>query len=476
MAFCGGWGLWSLLNALFNAAAVIVKRKFLYLYNTTALVMRIARGVIDQAKPVLVAISGGADSVALLHVLVRSGYDCVAAHCNFHLRGSESDSDEAFVRKFCEALSVPLHVAQFDTKEFAQQKHVSIEMAARDLRYDWFFSLLDELNIPVVAVAHHADDAAETFFLNLTRGTGVRGLAGMKTLQGRVVRPLLSVSRHEIELYCKANGLVYVTDCTNNSDDYARNRIRHHVIPELKKLNPSFLTTMGNNMNHVAQILAIFEEQVAMFRKRYVSETQSGLFVDIAGFENLQNPEPFIYEVLQPYGLSPKMIHSVARSVAEANWGRVFFSSSHRIVVDRSGIIVQSKGTISDSEERVLVASLPVNLPQPISASLKIFDKSEGFAPSRDPMIMHLDADKVTLPLVFRHWQKGDTFRPLGLRGQKKLSDFFTDAKMSQIEKESAWIVESNGVIVCVLGRRMDDRFKLTPSSSRIMEISVHKQ
>lgn len=438
--------------------------------------MRIAQGVIDHGKPVLVAISGGADSVALLHVLVRSGYECIAAHCNFHLRGEESDSDEAFVRSLCESLCVQLYIAQFDTKSYASQKHVSIEMAARDLRYDWFFSLLDELKIPVVAVAHHADDAAETFFLNLTRGTGVRGLAGMKSVQGRVVRPLLSVSRHEIELYCKANGLDYVTDCTNNSDDYARNRIRHHVIPEFKKLNPSFLTTMGNNMNHVAQVLAIFEEQVNMFREAYVSETDSGFFVDIEGLRRLQNPEPFIYEVLLPCGLSPKVIHDVARSVMGANWGRVFFSSSHRVVIDRRGIIAQSKAAIRDSEERIVVDSLPVDLQEPVCANLSVFDKGDGFAPSRDPKTMHLDADKVSLPLIFRHWKKGDVFRPLGMRGQKKLSDFFTDAKMSQVDKESAWIVESDGVIVCVLGMRMDDRFKLTPSSSHILEISVHQQ
>lgn len=438
--------------------------------------MRIAQGVIDHGKPVLVAISGGADSVALLHVLVRSGYECVAAHCNFHLRGEESDSDEAFVRSFCGTLGVPLHVAQFDTKAYASQKHISIEMAARDLRYDWFFSLLDELKIPVVAVAHHADDAAETFFLNLTRGTGVRGLAGMKSVQGRVVRPLLSVSRHEIELYCKANGLDYVTDCTNNSDDYARNRIRHHVIPEFKKLNPSFLTTMGNNMNHVAQVLAIFEEQVKMFRETFVSETDSGLFVDMDGLKKLQNPEPFIYEILLPCGLSPKLIHDVARSVTGANWGRVFFSSTHRVVVDRHGIIAQDKAAISDAEERIVVDSLPVNLQNPVMANLRFFDKEEGFAPSRDPKTMHLDADKVSLPLIFRHWKKGDVFRPLGMRSQKKMSDFFTDAKMSQVDKESAWIVESNGVIVCVLGMRMDDRFKLTPSSSHILEILVHQQ
>ena len=438
--------------------------------------MRIAQGVIDHGKPVLVAISGGADSVALLHVLVRSGYECVAAHCNFHLRGEESDSDEAFVRSFCGTLGVPLHVAQFDTKAYASQKHISIEMAARDLRYDWFFSLLDELKIPVVAVAHHADDAAETFFLNLTRGTGVRGLAGMKSVQGRVVRPLLSVSRHEIELYCKANGLDYVTDCTNNSDDYARNRIRHHVIPEFKKLNPSFLTTMGNNMNHVAQVLAIFEEQVKMFRETFVSETDSGFFVDMDGLKKLQNPEPFIYEILLPCSLSPKLIHDVARSVTGANWGCVFFSSTHRVVVDRRGIIAQDKAAISDAEERIVVDSLPVNLQNPVMANLRFFDKEEGFAPSRDPKTMHLDADKVSLPLIFRHWKKGDVFRPLGMRGQKKMSDFFTDAKMSQVDKESAWIVESNGVIVCVLGMRMDDRFKLAPSSSHILEISVHQQ
>ena len=267
-----------------------------------------------------------------------------------------------------------------------------------------------------------------------------------------------------------------MTDCTNNSDDYARNRIRHHVIPEFKKLNPSFLTTMGNNMNHVAQVLAIFEEQVKMFRETFVSETDSGLFVDMDGLKKLQNPEPFIYEILLPCGLSPKLIHDVARSVTGANWGRVFFSSTHRVVVDRHGIIAQDKAAISDAEERIVVDSLPVNLQNPVMANLRFFDKEEGFAPSRDPKTMHLDADKVSLPLIFRHWKKGDVFRPLGMRGQKKMSDFFTDAKMSQVDKESAWIVESNGVIVCVLGMRMDDRFKLTPSSSHILEILVHQQ
>ncbi|MGN0028966.1 MAG: tRNA lysidine(34) synthetase TilS [Marinilabiliaceae bacterium] len=432
--------------------------------------MKINTGVIDRGRPVLVAISGGADSVALLHILVTAGYDCVAAHCNFHLRGADSDSDESFVRTFCGGLGVPLRVAQFDTLAYAARRKVSIEMAARELRYDWFFSILDETDIPVVAVAHHADDAAETFLLNLTRGTGLRGLAGMKTVQGRVVRPMLGVSRREVELYCQTHGLSFVTDCTNNSDDYARNRIRHHVISELKALNPSFLTTMGRNMAHLSQVLTFFEAQVDSFRQASVSQSDGGLAISADGLSSLSEPEPFVFEILAPLGFSPKSIHDVARCFAERRFGRLFFAPGWRVVVDRSGILAcpLTEGVVDES---VVVESCPAQLSSPLRVEVAIWPKPEGYAFSRDPFVMHLDADKVALPLTFRRWRRGDAFRPLGMKGEKKLSDFFVDCKLSRPQKESAWVAEAGGKIVCVLGMRIDDRVKVSPQTTNILEI-----
>ncbi len=438
--------------------------------------MKISTEILDLSRPVLVAISGGADSVALLSELVRRGYHCVAAHCNFHLRGADSDSDEAFVRSFCRDLGVELRVAQFDTRVYASEHKVSIEMAARELRYDWFFSLLDEMHVPVVAVAHHADDAAETFMLNLVRGTGIRGLSGMKSVQGRVARPMLGVSRHEIELYCKANGLKYVTDCTNASDDYARNRIRHHVIPELKALNPSFLSTMNQNMAHVAQVMEVFQAQVDDFRRRYVSVNEDGFSISIAGLRAQVAAEPFLFELLAPVGLSPRSVHDVARCVVDGRVGREFRSSAARVVVDRESVIVIRGAAEPDlADDVVSVYVCPAEVQSPLCVSVSVFDRAADYAISRDPMVVHFDADCVSFPLLFRHWRVGDSFRPLGMKGEKKLSDFFVDRKVSRPEKEKAWIAESDGRVIAVLGMRIDDRFKVTQSTRRIIEIRFKK-
>lgn len=431
--------------------------------------------LIDPSRPVLVALSGGADSVSLLHILLRRGYRCVAAHCNFHLRDAESDADEAFVRSLCDSLNVPLLVAQFDTRAYAQERHLSIEMAARDLRYDWFFSILDEQHIPVVAVAHHADDDAETTLLNLTRGTGLRGLTGMKEQNGRVVRPLLDMSRADIEDYCRANHLQYVTDRTNASDDYARNRIRHHVIPALKSINPSFLQTMRANARHVQAVYDIFNAALADFASRHVSLTpDGGMHIDADALRHQPSPEPFLFEILSPLGFSPAQAADAARCVSRAQSGRTFVSSSHRAVVDRAEVIILP---LSAPDDSCVVLQLPaddVELHAPANVRLRHFPIPDAFKVSRDPRIIHLDADRVAYPLTLRHWRRGDSFRPLGMRGEKKLSDFFVDAKMSIPQKEAATIITSaTGQIVCLVGIRPDDRAKVMSSTRNILEVTL---
>ncbi len=431
--------------------------------------------LIDPSRPVLVALSGGADSVSLLHILLRRGYHCVAAHCNFHLRGDESDSDEAFVRDLCDSLHVQLLVAQFDTIAYAQERHLSIEMAARDLRYDWFFSILDNQHIPVVAVAHHADDDAETTLLNLTRGTGLRGLTGMKERNGRVVRPLLDMSRADIEDYCRANHLQYVTDRTNASDDYARNRIRHHVIPALKSINPSLLPTMRANARHAQAVYDIFNAALTDFVSHHVSCAPDGsTHVDADALRRQPSPEPFLFEILSPLGFSPAQADDAARCVSLSQSGRTFLSSSHRAVVDRAEVIILPLSASASAEALIPSPTDDVELLSPAHVRLRHFPIPDAFKVSRDPRVIHLDADRVTYPLTLRHWRRGDAFRPLGMRGEKKLSDFFVDAKMSIPQKEATTILTSaSGQILCLVGLRPDDRAKVTPATRNILEVAL---
>lgn len=442
-------------------------KDFCYLSIT----MDISR-IIDRTRPVLVAVSGGADSVALLHRLVTEGFRCVAAHCNFHLRGQESDSDEAYVRSLCDRLAVELVVNHFDTRAYARSRHISIEMAARDLRYEWFYRLLDERGIPRVAVAHHADDAAETFLLNLTRGTGLRGLAGMKPVQGRVVRPLLDVSRADIELYCRAHGLDFVTDSSNASDDFSRNKIRHHVIPALKSINPSFLSTMGANTAHLAGVLAVFEAVASRFEAEAVRREGDVVSISASALRAAPSAEPFLHWLLSPMGFSPRSIVSMARCVGEGRSGRVFYAAGRRAVVDRSRVIVSP---VEDGLAPSLfeLRGFDCEVFEPVHVRLSLVPVDDGFRLSRSPLTMHIDASKLSFPLEVRHWRRGDSFVPLGMRGRKKLSDFFVDCKMSLPEKEAAWVVVSAGQIVCVLGRRLDDRFKFTPSCRGVAQLEL---
>ncbi len=428
--------------------------------------------LIDKQKGVLVAISGGADSVVLLHYLVSNGYYCIAAHCNFHLRGEESDRDEQFVRQFCDELSVPLHVAHFETKQYAESHKLSIEMAARELRYGWFFKIMEQEQLPCVAVAHHSDDAVETFLLNLVRGTGIRGLTGMKPKQGRVVRPLLGYSRQDIELYCRAHKLKYVTDSTNLSDAYTRNRLRHNVVPQLKAINPSFLSTMRGNMAHLDQIFALFDAQVKQFAKRAVVEVDGQTLIAMEHLKSLPMPEPFLFELLFVKGFNSDAIRKMARCVEEERWGRIFFSPKHRAIVDRYNIVVTTRDKEVENREFDIERD-QLEVFSPIHISLRQFEKTDDFQFSRDANWAHLNADKLYYPLTLRRWRNGDVFRPLGMKGFKKLSDFFVDQKMSRAEKENIWVLESGGEIVWIVGHRIDDRFKVVDNCKEVLEMKL---
>ena len=434
--------------------------------------------LIDHSKPVLVAVSGGADSVALLAMLVEAGFSCHAAHCNFHLRGDESLRDERHVVEVCRRLDVPLHRIDFQTADVARQRGISIEMAARDLRYAWFQSLLDELNIPVVAVAHHADDAAETFLLNLSRGTGLRGLTGMKPRVGNVVRPLLDLSRLQLEDFCHSRNLDFVIDSSNNSDDFARNRIRHHVVPTLKAINPAFLDTMRLNTSHLAAVYSIFLRQLQDVRQQtVVSNADGSKSIAIAPLLAQPDAEPFLFEFLSDDGFPPAVAHDILRSICQHRSGATFFSHSHRAVVDRDCILVQPLEAVRSvqlsADSVFLIDASDAEVFSPLHLALRTLNVDGDFVLSRSPRVAHLDASKLQFPLALRRWRQGDVFRPLGLKGSKKLSDFFIDVKLSQPDKENVWVLESDGSIVWVVGLRIDDRFKFTDATSSVLELKL---
>lgn len=413
-----------------------------------------------QAK-LLVALSGGADSVALLRVLLHLGYACEAAHCNFHLRGEESDRDEDFVRCLCKTHSVKLHVTHFDTTGYAQTHQVSIEMAARELRYAWFSSLVQaDPSIGHIAVAHHRDDNIETLLINLIRGTGINGLTGIPSLNGAVVRPLLEVSRDDILDYLRYLGQPYVTDSTNLEDDYLRNKIRLNVLPLLESLNPSVRKTLSDTIHHLKGVAQIYRASVHEQLQRHVCSLSSGeMQVCIADVLGLPSPENFLYEWLYPLGFNSSQIADVYQSILANQSGKRFLSKEWEVLRDRYLLLARRLDASSALPELEVSEVL-------ITPSFQI---------PTDPSIACVDADKVALPLSIRKWEAGDTFVPFGMRGKKSVCKYMTDRKFSLFQKDHQYVAISNGQVVWLVGERVDNRFCIDSESRRALILRVRK-
>lgn len=407
---------------------------------------------------VIVALSGGADSVALLHILLSLHYECVAAHCNFHLRGEESERDEQFVRSLCGEWRVPLHVRQFDTEAYARANRLSIEMAARDLRYAWFKELAAQVQAQAVAVAHHADDQAETVLMNLVRGAGLRGMCGIPTRNGIVVRPLLCCTRQGIEDYLRTKQIPFVTDSTNAQTDYKRNKFRHIILPALEQINPGIRQTLAEERDHFAgyrQIVQAYMEQAAA---RIVREKDGRLHIDTACLLREPAPETVLYELLSPYGFNATQTGQL-HAALEGTPGKRFESATHYAIKDRTEIII---GRRTDSGQAA----------PGIDISIRPRRATEQF-PAADAEVAFFDADKLRGPLSVRHWQAGDVFRPIGLKGKKKISDFFTDCKLDVQQKQAVWLLLSGAEVAWVAGHRIDERFKVGAGTTRVAEVRL---
>lgn len=423
----------------------------------------------------LVALSGGADSVALLLLLRSLGYDVEAVHCNFHLRGDESDRDELFVTRLCNRLGILLHKVHFDTREYATLHKQSIEMAARNLRYKYFEQLRRDIDADGICVAHHRDDLVETVLMNIVRGTGVHGMVGIRPRNGFVFRPLLCVGRADIERFLAEEHQDYVTDSTNLEDDATRNMFRHHVVPLLQTINPAAVENIAKNAHLMTDVETIYNAEIERCRKDSVVDVDDKVLqCRIKTGELLRHPAPstVLYELLSPYGFSGIQAESIIESIKKHSFGKVFRSATHTAVTC-SGCIEVGK-TVNDdfAPMRIPFADTFV-LHDSSKIKLEIVDRRSTDI-SRDPDIATLDADKIKFPLTLRRVEVGDRFRPFGMKGSKLVSDFLTDAKCSYFEKQGQLVLlDADDTVIWLVGRRTSDVCKVRANTRSILIIST---
>ena len=416
-----------------------------------------------KGKKLLLAISGGVDSMVLLHLCHQMNFEVGVAHCNFQLRGVESDTDENFVITAAEKLQIPIFVTRFDTQEFAAQQKLSIQIVARKLRYDWFETLLQNENYDYLVTAHHLDDSLETFLINFTRGTGLDGLTGIPPINDSIIRPLLIFSRDEILAYAQDNQISWREDSSNASDKYFRNKLRHNIIPILKELNPSLLSSFENTITHLQQAQTLVEDASKMVYAKVVSEHENQIKIAIDKLLEFHNYKAYLYQWLHCYGFSA---WEDIYELLEAQSGKKVFSKTHVLLKDRDSLILY-KIPQTDDAEVFLIEKNQKEVKIPLKLSICAVDTLSN-QPSNT---IFADEEKLVFPLTIRKWKEGDEFYPFGMTGKKKLSKYFKDEKLSLYDKSNTWLLCSNNQIVWVIGKRQDDRFKITETTTKIIKI-----
>lgn len=424
--------------------------------------------LLTKQSKVLVGLSGGPDSMALIHILIQLGYNCIAGHCNFHLRGENSNSDAAFVNRWCAENDIPLFTIDFDTESYATSKKISIEMAARELRYDWFEKIRLEQNATSIGIAHHKDDSVETILINLIRGTGIKGLTGIPITNKYIVRPLLDVSRSEIMEYLSLNEVPYVIDNTNEEEIYTRNTLRLKVLPTLEKINPSVKNSIVTTANNLKEVEKIYDAYI-----QYATATvlQDNL-IDIAKLQQTYSHQSVLFEILSPLGFTPSVIEDIANNL-DSIPGKIYLANSYRLLKDREHLVISKHNPTGDEVKEYLIYPDTVNSVLPINIKIESENYTPDFKIQKNRSILHVDSDKLNFPLVLRKWRKADWFVPFGMKGKKKLSDFFTDNKFTLFEKEEIWILISGDDIVWIVNHRADNRFKVNSTTKTVCTITL---
>jgi tRNA(Ile)-lysidine synthetase-like protein len=419
-----------------------------------------------QDKKIILATSGGLDSMVLLHLFRIMKFEIAIAHCNFQLRGMESFEDQNFVKEYASLHSIPFFFTQFDTTAFAQDYQLSTQVAARELRYNWFYELIEEEGYDYVLTAHHADDNLETFLINLTRSTGLEGLTGIPEQNDKIVRPLLVFSREDIKEYAHINEIQWREDSSNASDKYLRNSIRHHLVPLLKELNPNFLSSFQKTQTYLQESQAMVEDASIMVYQQVATEKGDDIVFDLKQLLKLPNYKSYLYQWLHEFGFSA---WEDIYDLVESQTGKQVFSNEFRLIKNRDTLILSPRKEILDFEEfSILENQKEVNFPLNLTFC-KVIDITIG-----SNKTIFVDNDKLDFPLVLRRWKERDIFHPFGMNGKsKRVSKFFKDEKLSLIDKENTWLLCSNDQIVWVIGIRQDERFRINDSTKHILKIHL---
>ncbi|WP_299122517.1 tRNA lysidine(34) synthetase TilS [uncultured Winogradskyella sp.] len=416
----------------------------------------------------LIAVSGGIDSVVLSYLCKELELDFALAHCNFNLRGEESNADEEFVLELAEELDVEVFIQNFDTQTYADEHKRSIQMAARELRYDWFKELEEQLNYDYILTAHHADDNLETFLINFTRGTGLNGLTGIPEVNDNIVRPLLQFSREQIEAYAKENSIKWREDSSNSSRKYLRNKLRHEVVPILKEINPQLLNSFQSTLINLNDTADIVEESLNAVAKRAITNIDdNGVTYKVSEFKKVNNPKAYLFEMFKDFGFTE---WNDVVDLLDAQSGKQVLSNTHRLIKHREFLILTDLRHSEHSDESFFINDKVSEVKTPLG--ILFFDEAEAIVNS-SKSIVFVDRDKLSFPLELRLWKEGDVFRPLGMKGKKKISKYLKDEKLSLVEKENTWVLTSEGNIIWVVGMRADECFRAKDKTEDILKIEL---
>jgi tRNA(Ile)-lysidine synthase len=420
-------------------------------------------------KKLFLAVSGGLDSMVLLYLLKQLPYEIAVLHCNFQLRGLESFGDQSFIQAYCDQNNIPIYTTQFDTEAFAKDYKLSTQVAARELRYSWFYELLEKENFDYILTAHHADDNLETFIINLTRGTGLEGLTGIPQQNDRIIRPLLPFSREEILKYAEDNNIEWREDSSNASNKYLRNKIRHDLVPMLKEINPNFLNAFQKTQSYLQQSQEMVEDASIMIYQQIAKEQGDDIHFDLNQLKKLPNYKSYLYQWLNEFGF---LAWNDIYDLVDGQSGKQVLSAEFRLLKNRDTLILSPISEMSEKEEFEIFANdKEVNFP----LKLKLCNVSHITIDSNKAIFV--DAEKIQFPLVLRKWNQGDIFQPFGMNGKsKKVSKLFKDEKLSLIEKEKTWILSSDNQIVWVVGIRQDERFKIENATNKILKIELDNE
>jgi len=418
-----------------------------------------------KEKKLLIAISGGVDSVVLTHLLHQLNFDISLAHCNFNLRGTESDKDEEFVNELGKKLDITTFSIRFETEKYAKENQLSTQVAARNLRYDWFQELTNQHLFDFVLTAHHADDNLETFLINLTRGTGLEGFTGIPEVNNHIVRPFLIFSRDDIETYAKEKNMNWREDKSNASSKYLRNKIRHQIVPILKEINPTLLENFQKTSEYLQESQQIIDTSISEFKKKVVEVLENGtLKIDISQLQKTNNPKAYVYQLLKEFGFTE---WNDVTHLLSAQSGKEVRSKTHRLLKDRNFLLLSEiKENNKNLEYKITENTLEITIPLHLT-----FKKTTEIS-SENTNEIFVDLEKVTYPLVLRKWQHGDYFYPKGMQGKKKVSKYFKDEKFSLLEKENTWLLFTNETVLWIVGYRQDNRFLADKNTATVLKIT----